>query len=261
MKNSYIPVNNSIDKALAFAPTLSESYRKTNQRISTKPKYIETVDTVENLMKQGWMLDGVCENRNKSSFKIDSHYVKMSHPDLTMKTNKGGTEGIANLYIGNSCNGTKAMNIDFGMYRQVCSNGLVRFDGEQIGSIPHSEKGQKKFPIIMSKINEYAADAMEEFAQFKAKELTTSQIQKLTRDALKLRFVGRSDINPAQLNKSHRVEDEGNQLWNIYNRVQENLTKPGMLVDAQGNLINGIVSVKEDMDVNKQLFSLVHAYA
>ena len=41
MKNSYIPVNNSIDKALAFAPTLSESYRKTNQRISTKPKYIE----------------------------------------------------------------------------------------------------------------------------------------------------------------------------------------------------------------------------
>jgi hypothetical protein len=34
-----------------------------------------------------------------------------------------------------------------------------------------------------------------------------------------------------------------------------------MLIDTQGNLINGIVSVKEDMDVNKQLFSLVHAYA
>ena len=64
-----------------------------------------------------------------------------------------------------------------------------------------------------------------------------------------------------QLDKTHRVEDEGNQLWNIYNRVQENLTKPGMLIDTSGNLINGIVSVKEDMDVNKQLFSLVHAYA
>ena len=261
MKNSYIPVNNSIDKALAFAPTLSESYRKNNQRISTKPKYIETIDTVENLMKQGWILEGVCENRNKSSFKIDSHHIKMSHPDLQMKTTSGKTEGIANLFVGNSCNGTKAMNIDFGMYRQVCSNGLVRFDGEQVGSIPHNNKGIERYPIIMSKINELAADAMESFAQFKQKELTTSQIQKLTRDALKLRFVGRSDINPNQLNKSHRTEDEGNQLWNIYNRVQENLTKPGMLVDINGNLINGIVSVKEDMDVNKQLFSLVHAYA
>ena len=62
MKNSYIPVNNSIDKALAFAPTLSEAFRKTNQRITTKPKYIETIDTIENLMKKGWNIDGVCEN-------------------------------------------------------------------------------------------------------------------------------------------------------------------------------------------------------
>ncbi len=113
----------------------------------------------------------------------------------------------------------------------------------------------------MNKINELAADAMEEFAQFKAKELTISQIQKLTRDALRLRFVGRSDINPAQLDKSHRPEDEGNQLWNIYNRIQENLVKPGMLVDAQGNLLSGVTNVLQDMDVNKQLFSLVHAYA
>ena len=34
-----------------------------------------------------------------------------------------------------------------------------------------------------------------------------------------------------------------------------------MLVDQQGNLISGISSVTQDMDVNKSLFSLVHAYA
>ena len=32
---------------IAFAPTLSESYRKNNQRIDVKPNYIETLDTVE----------------------------------------------------------------------------------------------------------------------------------------------------------------------------------------------------------------------
>ena len=261
MKNSYIPVNNSIDKALAFAPTLSESYRKINQRITTKPKYIETIDTVENLMKQGWNIDGVCENRNKSSFKIDSHYVKMSHPDLIMKSTTGKEEGIANLYIGNSCNGTKAMNIDFGMYRQVCSNGLIRFDGEQIGSIPHNNKGIERYPIIMNKVNEYAADAMESFAQFKSKELNISQIQKLTRDAMKLRFVGRSDISPNQLLTVRRPEDAGDNLWSIYNRVQENLTQPGMIVDTSGKLISGVTSVQQDMEINKSLFTLVHAYA
>jgi hypothetical protein len=261
MKNSYIPVNNSIDKALAFAPTLSEAFRKTNQRITTKPKYIETIDTIKNLMKQGWNIDGVCENRNKSSFKIDSHYIKMSHPDLTMKTTSGKEEGIANLYIGNSCNGTKAMNIDFGMYRQVCSNGLIRFDGEQIGSIPHNNKGIERYPIIMNKVNEYAADAMDSFAQFKSKELTISQIQKLTHEAMKLRFVGRSDISPNQLLTVRRPEDEGDNLWSVYNRIQENLTQSGMIVDTSGKLISGVTSVQQDMEINKSLFNLVQAYA
>jgi len=261
MKNSYIPVNNSIDKALAFAPTLSESYRKTNQRITTKPKYIETIDVVNDLMKQGWLIDGVCENRNKSSFKIDSHYIKMSHPDLTMKTNSGKTECIANAYVGNSCNGTRAMNIDFGMYRQVCSNGLIRFDGEEVGKLPHNNKGIERYPIIMNKINELAAESISQFASLKEKELTISQIQKLTRDAMKLRFVGRSDISPNQLLTVRRPEDEGDNLWNIYNRIQENLTQPGMIVDTSGKLISGITSVQQDMEVNKSLFSLVHAYA
>ncbi len=231
------------------------------RRLSSEQKVLPAVPAIIGGVVPVFNLEGVCENRNKSSFKIDSHQIKMNHPDLQMKTISGKTEGIANLFVGNSCNGTKAMNIDFGMYRQVCSNGLVRFDGEEVGKLPHNNKGIERYPIIMNKINELAADAMEQFAHFKSKELTISQIQKLTRDALRLRFVGRSDINPAQLDKSHRPEDEGNQLWNIYNRIQENLTKPGMLIDTQGNLINGIVSVKEDMDVNKQLFSLVHAYA
>jgi hypothetical protein len=153
------------------------------------------------------------------------------------------------------------MNIDFGMYRQVCSNGLIRFDGEQIGSIPHNNKGIERYPIIMNKVNEYAADAMESFAQFKSKELNISQIQKLTRDAMKLRFVGRSDISPNQLLTVRRPEDAGDNLWSIYNRVQENLTQPGMIVDTSGKLISGVTSVQQDMEINKSLFTLVHAYA
>lgn len=261
MKNSYIPVNNNIDKAIAFAPTLSESYRKNNQRIDVKPNYIETLDTVENLMKQGWMIDSVCENRNKSNYKIDTHYVKMSHPDLIMKTSKGGTEGISNLYITNSCSGNKAMNIDLGMYRQVCSNGLISFSGERVGSISHNDKGQRKYEIVMSEINKHASKAIDSFIKFKQKELTSAQIQKLTRDALRLRFKNISDINHSQLNVAHRTEDEGNQLWNVYNRIQENLIKPNMLVDANGRLISGVSNVKQDLEVNKQLFSLMEAYA
>jgi hypothetical protein len=153
------------------------------------------------------------------------------------------------------------MNIDFGMYRQVCSNGLIRFDGEEVGKLPHNNKGIERYPIIMNRINELASESMEQFASLKEKELTISQIQKLTRDAMKLRFVGRSDISPNQLLTVRRPEDEGDNLWSVYNRIQENLTQPGMIVDTSGKLISGVTSVQQDMEVNKSLFTLVHAYA
>ena len=113
----------------------------------------------------------------------------------------------------------------------------------------------------MSEINKHASKAIDSFIKFKQKELTSAQIQKLTRDALRLRFKNISDINHSQLNVAHRTEDEGNQLWNVYNRIQENLIKPNMLVDANGRLISGVSNVKQDLEVNKQLFSLMEAYA
>ena len=48
MKN-FVPVNNSIDKLIAFAPSLNASWRKTNQLINVKPFYNETVDVVSSL--------------------------------------------------------------------------------------------------------------------------------------------------------------------------------------------------------------------
>jgi hypothetical protein len=43
MKNSFIPVNNNIDKMLAFAPSLNQSYRQ-SQLIKSVPNWDETKD-------------------------------------------------------------------------------------------------------------------------------------------------------------------------------------------------------------------------
>jgi hypothetical protein len=78
MKN-FVPVNNSIDKLIAFAPSLNASWRKTNQMIDVKPFYNETVDVVSSLKDKGWKVDGVYENRDKKSRKIGNHCVKLTH--------------------------------------------------------------------------------------------------------------------------------------------------------------------------------------
>ena len=75
MKNSFIPVNNNIDKTIAFAPSLDQKFIKSND-IKQTPIYIPTIGVIENLQNQGWKINGVCEQRSKNR-KISNHYVKL----------------------------------------------------------------------------------------------------------------------------------------------------------------------------------------
>jgi hypothetical protein len=261
MKNHFIPVN-TIDKALAFAPSLSAQYRQT-QRIKTKENYIETADVLIDLSKNGWIVEGVCENLNKKDRKVEMHYAKLYHPDLAMKNDKGHIECVSNIYISNSCNGKNPMKFDFGMYRQVCSNGLMRFDGQSVGSISHSEKGAKQYQTIMGRIDELAMENVNKFDSLKNKELSPEQIRRFTNDAFSIRFSKADEerINQSQLTEIHRPEDQGNTLWSVFNRVQENLTKPSMLVDVDGKVIGGVNNIKQDFQINQDLFRLVESYA
>jgi hypothetical protein len=49
---NFIPLNNDINKLSAFIPSLNKDWR-TNQRISSKPFQIESLDAVREFQRQG----------------------------------------------------------------------------------------------------------------------------------------------------------------------------------------------------------------
>ena len=80
MRNSkltkFIPVDNNINKAVAFANTLDVSNIRNIQRIKTKEFYIPTLDVIEKLQDEGWQLSGVNEQRGNNR-KITNNYVRV----------------------------------------------------------------------------------------------------------------------------------------------------------------------------------------
>jgi hypothetical protein len=112
MRNSkltkFIPVDNNINKAVAFANTLDVSNIRNIQRIKTKEFYIPTLDVIEKLQDEGWQLSGVNEQRGNNR-KITNNYVQLQHPDFAIKNNRGKDEALASLTITNSCNGAQPM--------------------------------------------------------------------------------------------------------------------------------------------------------
>jgi hypothetical protein len=247
MKYKFIPVDNNINKAISFANTLDNNNIRNVQRIKQKEFYIPTLDVVTKLQNEGWQLSGVAEQRGRNR-KISSNYVQLQHPDFAIQNNKGKDEAFTSITLSNSCNGSSPLQMDLGTYRLVCSNGLIAFDGFEKNKIKHTEINYRDLDRLVASMNVKASKLLNDVNEMKHKGLSIEDMRKLAIEAASLRYDDLSLINIDDLFAVNRVEDESNDLWTVFNRIQENLT-------------HDITNMKEDIKLNQQLFSLAESFA
>ena len=247
MRNKFIPVDNDLNKAIAFATTLDNNNVLNVQRIKQKEFYIPTLDVVTKLQNEGWQLSGVAEQRGRNR-KISSNYVQLQHPDFAIQNNKGKDEAFTSITLSNSCNGSSPLQMDLGTYRLVCSNGLIAFEGYEKNKIKHTEINYQDLDRFVTSMNGKANRLLTEVNEMKHKGLSIEDMRKLATEAARLRYNDLDDINIDDLLTVNRVEDESNDLWTVFNRIQENLT-------------HDVNNMNEDIKLNKQLFSLANQYA
>jgi hypothetical protein len=248
MKYKFIPVDNNINKAIAFANTLDVNNIRNVQKIKTKEFYIPTLDVITKLQHEGWQIKGVDEQRGKNR-KITNNYVQMQHPDFAVKNNKGKDEAYTSITISNSCNGAKPLQMSLGMFRQVCTNGLVRFDQHaESENIKHIEINYRNLDRFITSVTNKTDKLLAEVNEMKHRGLSIEDMHKLATEAARLRYSNLDDINIDDLLTVNRVEDESNDLWTVFNRIQENLT-------------HDVRNMNEDIRLNQQLYNLANQYA
>jgi len=248
MKNKFIPVDNDLNKAIAFANTLDNNNIRNVQRIKQKEFYIPTLDVITKLQDEGWKISGVAEQRGKNR-KITSNYVQLQHPDFAVQNSKGKNEAFTSITLSNSCNGNRPLQMSLGMFRQVCTNGLIRFDQHaETEKIKHIEVNARDLDRFVVSMNGKADKLLTEVNEMKHKGLSIEDMRKLAREAASLRYTNLDEINIDDLFAVNRVEDESNDLWTVFNRIQENLT-------------HDVKNMNEDIRLNQQLFSLVENFA
>jgi hypothetical protein len=218
------------------------------QRIKQKEFYIPTLDVITKLQDEGWKISGVAEQRGKNR-KITSNYVQLQHPDFAVQNSKGKNEAFTSITLSNSCNGSRPLQMSLGMFRQVCTNGLVRFDQHaETEKIKHIEVNARDLDRFVVSMNGKADKLLTEVNEMKHKGLSIEDMRKLAREAASLRYTNLDEINIDDLFAVNRVEDESNDLWTVFNRIQENLT-------------HDVKNMNEDIRLNQQLFSLVENFA
>ena len=221
-------------------------------------KYIQTPTSlvVEDLMKLGWVVTKAQEVKSKKYKGFQKHMIVFRHPDIMIK-GANGDDSFPQILLTNSHDGKAAFNFRVGIFRLVCSNGLVVSDADFNNvSIRHVNY---TFDTLQAKVNEVIEKLpglVQKINLFKSTKLTGDQMSEFAYKAATLRT--KAKVNIMELLEATRNEDQGNDLWAVFNRVQEKII--GGSFKSGKRKSRSVTSFQKDIELNEQLFELAGSY-
>ena len=177
---------------------------------------------------------------------------------------------IPEVVLINSHDGTSAYKLIAGLYRLVCSNGMMVSDAE-IDAINITHKGNIVGEVIdgSRKPDRGHAEVAQHRAELDATQLTDGEQHAFAESAHTLRFADAdgkitTPITADQLLAPRRRDDVGSDLWRTFNRVQENVISGGVSAvqrDADGRRVRRVSTrringIDQDVRLNRALWEL-----
>ncbi len=177
-------------------------------------------------------------------------------------------DAVPEILFLNSHDGTSAYQLRVGLYRAVCTNGLVVSQGTfPVFRVAH--RGDVVADVVQAALRDQRALRGAGAARsnaWSARGWTIWSSSTLPAQALALRFPGgaESGVEPARLLVPRRLEDAGNDLWRTLNVVQENVLRGGIPRRSASNRLirtRAITAIREDVRLNSGLWELALALA
>jgi hypothetical protein len=251
-------LRSQLPQAFATAPA---------SRVSARYSFIPTSQILTDLDSLGWKVRSITNPKYKSSNKQlhGKHLVRLFHPDINISS--GADVNHVEIALYNSSDGTSKFRMEVGIFRMVCSNGLV-VKSQDFGSINMRHSGYS-FEALKESIDQMVAglpNVVTKINTFTARELNQTEMQELAQKAYNLRNSGRS-ATPEELAAiltPRRGEDAPNNLWCVFNRVQEAVITGGsLLVDRRGRMRTSrpINNLDKGLKLNQELWSLAESFA
>jgi hypothetical protein len=232
--------------------------------VSDKYSHIPTERVMDDMAVLGWNVVDAKEIKARKNQGFQKHMLVFANPEIVINGVDGDTV-FPRVLLTNSHDGKNAFTFQAGLFRLVCSNGLVIAD-EQFSSmkIRHMGYDFEALQKLITEMVEKLPLTVESMNNFKNKQLSEEQKQKFALEALGLRFdTEDKTFNVSEFLTPTRKEDEGNDLWSVFNLVQEKLVN-GMVDYQVGNKqrkARRIKNFQQDIKLNSELYELALAYA
>jgi len=229
-----------------------------SDRTSDRYNFLPTTEIIEVLQDEGWEAWSAVQ---VSSRKWDSMSAK--HMVRLRRQKEGlqfGDSQIEMLLI-NSHNGIQSYNLHGGVFRLVCSNGMV-IASEDYGSVKLKHIGNEKEEVIQASRDLVGQTnrIVEKVDTWKSIQMSADRQNSFYTEAAALRWEEPSIEMVANVGAARRPEDAGDDLWSVFNRTQENLIRGGFVDSRTRRRARVITNIQKDLDLNTNLWSLANNY-
>ncbi|MCH1582189.1 MAG: DUF945 domain-containing protein [Flavobacteriales bacterium] len=253
--------------------TKDEINSRTPSAFATEPhpfmseRYImvPTEQLIDQLHDAGW---GVVEAKQprtyggKRSASNKKHMLEFESYDrsILMDDPRTGDKVHPRALLTNSSDGTSRLTMAAGLFAMVCSNGLV-VQTVDLGSFSHKHIG-----LTMEGVQEALGNLTDSLPritnsmQSMSETILDKDQQLLLADqAREARWGKESTVDSRLLLDAHRTADIGNDLWRVFNRVQENTIRGGFKGEGQKRPARELTNLDALNRVNLALWNSAEA--
>jgi hypothetical protein len=245
--------------------------KKGSHETSDKYTHIPTDRIIEDMKLLGWgVVDAKEVKARKNSTKgFQKHLLVFRNDEVVINGDDGDTV-FPQILLTNSHDGKNSFTFTAGLFRMVCENGLVvsttEFENMKIRHMGYDfETLQETIKMMVEKL----PLTVESMNKLRQTEMEEKQILEFARKALDVRF-GENKTNTQHIKVDlkefvtpTRKEDYGNDLWSVFNVVQEKIIE-GDFEYTFGSKVRKarrIKNFKQDLELNAKLYDLALEYA
>jgi hypothetical protein len=234
-------------------------------KINTSKHYvhISTEKVIDDMSALGWGVVDAKQVRARKGQGYQKHLVVFGNDELRID-GKDGDVVFPRILMTNSHDGKNAFKFQAGLYRLVCSNGLVIADAEFSSmKIRHMGYDIDELSTILNEIVEKLPLTVECMNTLKGKKLSQGEKEKFALEAIGLRFdTNGKNFEIQTILEPTRKEDKGDDMWSVYNVIQEKLIH-GLFdygVGTKSRKARKIQNFQQDTKLNQELYELALSY-
>lgn len=229
------------------------------------PRYIHvnTLSVVRAIEAEGYKVHAsrITSPRSRDPL-FAKHMIEFRNPSHVVKA-FGDVE--PRIVFINSHDGSSRASLSAGLYRMVCSNGMIA-QSASIDAASTRHAGDAAADLIerARRMARNTAPLFEKIERWSEIDLTRTQRHAFARMAAQLRWGDPERFSAEEILRVRRAGDDAGDLWSTFNRIQESTVRgglSGMSRSGRQATSRPIADFSRDVDYNARLWQLTEELA